>query len=99
LNVRKLSEAIGARVLVSFPVSSGSVGVYCIVQDVRKVWDRVDLLIRPEAGSGSAGWVSMSRVERTNAGVCDFPAVIDAGWSADRRDHAGSAEVSAKPRR
>jgi hypothetical protein len=77
MNVRKLSQAIGARVLVTFPVGSGSlksngyIGVYCLVRDVRKVYDRVDLLVMPESGTGE-GWVSMTRVERTNDGVCDF---------------------------
>lgn len=74
MNVRTLSQAINARVLVSFPTSSGSLSVYCIVTDVRKVWDRIDLLVRPESGSGE-GWVSLTRVERTNAGVCDFTAL------------------------
>ena len=74
MNVLKLSQAIGARVLVSFPVASGSVGVYCVVEDVRKVWDRVDLLVRPELGTGS-GWVSMQRVERTPEGLCTYPMV------------------------
>ncbi len=93
MNVRKLNEAIGARVLVSFPVGEwvddgavsnrirrcSSLGVYCNVVDVRKVWDRIDLLVSPESGSGQ-GWVSLSRVERTNSGVCDFavPASVQA---------------------
>lgn len=67
MNVRELSKAIGARVLVSFDVSGGSVGVYCVVEDVRKVWDRIDLMVRPESGKGSA-WVSLTRIERTKAG-------------------------------
>ncbi len=83
MNVRKLSQAIGARVLVSFPVgsgslkSNGSIGVHCTVRDVRKVWARVDLLVAPESGSGE-GWVSLSRIERTNEGVCDFAAQLTA---------------------
>ena len=73
MNVRKLSQALGARVLVSVPLSSGSLSIFAIVEDVRKVYDRVDLLVRPESGQG-AGWVSLTRLERTPDGVCDFPA-------------------------
>jgi hypothetical protein len=69
MNVRKMSEAIGQTVLVSTDVG----GVYCIVDDVRKVWDRVDLLVRPVSGSDKQGkWVSLSRVERNTNGVCCF---------------------------
>lgn len=77
MNVRTLAQAIGATILVSFPTSAGSVGVYCTVQDVRKCYDRVDLLVAPVNGTG-AGWVSLTRVERTNAGVCTFelPALV-----------------------
>jgi hypothetical protein len=57
LNVAQMSKAIGCRVLVTF----GSVKVYCTVRDVRKVWNRVDLLVSPDAGEGSE-WVSMSRL-------------------------------------
>lgn len=67
MNVRKMNEAIGQTVLVSGFCG----GVYCTVVDVRKVWNRVDLLVRPVAGHGEQ-WVSMDRVERTNSGVCCF---------------------------
>jgi len=78
MNVRKLSQAIGARVLVSFPLATGSVSVYANVEDVRKVWNRVDLLISPESGSGS-GWVSLDRVERRGPdALCDFPKLATA---------------------
>lgn len=75
MNVRKLSEALGARVLVSFPASGGTAALcfFCIVEDVRRAFDRVDLLVSPENGFGQA-WVSLSRVERTPSGVCHFPA-------------------------
>ena len=58
MNVRKMSEAIGQTVLVSSDIG----GVYCKVLDVRKVWDRVDLLVSPVSGKGET-WVSMSRVK------------------------------------
>lgn len=71
MNVRKLSQAINARVLMSVPLSSGSLSIFAIVEDVRKVYDRVDLLVRPESGEG-AGWVSLTRLKHTPEGVCDF---------------------------
>jgi len=83
MNVLKLSQAIGARVLVSMPIASGSIAVYAIVRDVRKVWNRVDLMIEPEAGTGQ-GWVSLERVERTNDGVCTFPVRTMIGGAESR---------------
>lgn len=79
MNVLDLSRAIGAVVSVSFPVGecrtdgkvSTSVGVFCVVKDVRKVWNRVDLLVVPESGTGGE-WVSLERVERTPEGVCGY---------------------------
>jgi hypothetical protein len=57
LNVARLSESLGARVLVEF----GNVAVWCVVKDARKVWNRVDLLVAPESGTGNE-WVSLLRV-------------------------------------
>lgn len=57
LNVARLSTALGTRVLARF----GGVRVWVIVEDVRKVWNRVDLLVRPESGEGSE-WISMDRL-------------------------------------
>lgn len=71
MNVKTLSRAIGATVLVSFPGAGGTIGVYCAVRDVRRTWGRIDLYVAPVGGSGSA-WVSLDRVERTQSGVCDF---------------------------
>ena len=71
MNVLSLSRAIGATVLVTFPLASGSVAFYRTVKDVRKVYNRIDLLVSPESGSGE-GWVSLERVERTGSGVCAF---------------------------
>lgn len=64
LNVAKLSQALGTRVLVRF----GSVSVWAVVNDVRKVWNRVDLLIQPESGEGEE-WVSMDRVVRADSAL------------------------------
>jgi hypothetical protein len=72
MTVFQLSQALGARVLVTFSTAAGSVAVYCLVEDVRTVFGRVDFLVSPESGTGR-GWVSMDRIERTGAGVCHFP--------------------------
>lgn len=42
------------------------------VKDVRKVWDRVDVLVTPEAGSGDA-WVSLARVSIAPETAGDTP--------------------------
>lgn len=63
INVRKLSEAIGQTILVSTDIG----GVYCEVLDVRKVWNRIDLLVKPVSGTGDR-WISMDRVQRSPDG-------------------------------
>lgn len=64
LNVAKLSQALGTRVLVRF----GNVSVWAVVRDVRKAWSRVDLLVSPESGEGEE-WVSMERVVRADSAL------------------------------
>ena len=66
MNVKQLSQAIGHTVLVD--TGMGDIRVHAIVKDVRKVWNRIDLLVAPESGKGEA-WVSLERVCSVRGGA------------------------------
>jgi len=69
LNVAKLSQAIGQVVVVKSDLGL----VRCVVSDVRKVWNRVDLLVRvDQPGIDGETWVSMDRVSHPSPAVRDL---------------------------